>query len=84
MPGTCDDCGAAFKGDIKAHVADAHPGLPRGRYRDLKGVSHIACMSCNEEFSPDQIVEKTQYVPGKSTDPIHVADLHIQSHQGED
>ena len=46
MPGTCNDCGASFKGDIKAHVDDAHPGLPRFRFRAADGTNHIVCPSC--------------------------------------
>ena len=83
LPGTCSDCGAAFKGDIKAHVADAHPGLPRGRFRDPKGVDHVTCLKCDEDFAGDRLVGQTQYVPGKSTDPVRIADLHIQTHEGE-
>ena len=81
MPGTCNDCGAAFKGDVKGHVDDAHPGLPRFRFRDAKGVDHIVCADCGDDLDPTAVVEKTQYVPGKSTDPVFLADLHLMAHK---
>jgi len=85
MPGTCNDCGQGFKGDVKAHYEDAHPGMPRFRFRDPKGVSHLVCADCGEdviEGSPKHL-SKTTYSAGKSADPTDFFAVHLQSHEGE-
>jgi len=85
-PGTCNDCGAAFKGDVKAHVADAHPGLPRFRFRDEKGVSWLICADCGhkvQEGSAQHMKSAGPYTAGKSSDPIDLFSVHQMSHEGE-
>jgi len=86
LPGTCNDCGASFKGDVKAHVDDAHPGLPRFRFRDAKGTSHIVCAKCGqdvEEGGPAHLKKAGGFVVGKSSDPIDLFAVHQMSHEGE-
>ena len=87
MPGACNDCGAAFKGDVKAHYDDAHPGSERFRYRDVKGVSHLICADCGHDMVEGKhlSVSKADTGSGKSADPLDFFDLHLQSHRrGED
>ena len=86
MPGTCNDCGASFKGDIKAHVDDAHPGLPRFRFRAADGTNHIVCADCGQdviEGGPQHLKSAGGQVPGKSSDPIDLFAVHQMSHEGE-
>ena len=86
MPGTCNDCGAAFTGDVKAHVAAAHPGLPRFRFRDSKGVDHLVCASCGldvAEGGPQHLKSSGGFVVGKSSDPTDLFANHQLSHEGE-
>ena len=83
MPGTCNDCGLAFKADIKAHVAEAHPGLPRLRFRDPEGVNHLVCPDCGDdvvEGGPRHLKPTGPYVAGKAQDPI---DIFTPAHSHE-
>ena len=87
MPGTCNDCGAGFTGDVKAHVAAAHPGLPRFRFRDSKGVNHLICADCGldvEEGGPKHLAPTGRHASGSpSDDPKDLFANHQLMHKGE-
>ena len=86
MPGTCNDCGQAFTGSIQDHAEEAHPGLPRLRFRDAKGVNHLICPDCNldvEEGGPKHMKSSGPHVPGLASDPVDLFSQHQQMHEGE-
>lgn len=83
MSGACNDCGAAFKGEVKDHYDAAHPGMDRFRFRGTDGVSHLICAKCGFDRVEGAHLEKTAYVTGKSVDPADYFQLHLQSHGGD-
>jgi hypothetical protein len=82
----CNDCGQGFKGEVKEHYAAAHDGMPRFRFRDAAGVSHLVCAACGydvEEGSAKHLKSAGGLVPGKSSDPIDLFANHQMSHGGD-
>lgn len=79
----CNDCGQGFKGEVKEHYAAAHDGMPRFRFRDSDGVSHLVCAQCGKDMIEGKHLEKTGFTSGKSTDPADFFALHLKSHEGD-